>query len=233
MIVLIVGCERSGTSAISNLLSIGSRSTLLDDPPESWYYYPMVYFTGRKLPLSFMFKLYKNSIVKIPGFATILPQLKTQYWGSFKIVYVVRDPRNTISSIKERLDQHHNGLYTNVHWLGLKPKDEFESLVQRWKKYVELAIDYSKQNKKQVLFLRYEDFILDKIGTLNKIASFCGITFSESLVIDKLDKQYRKSWSSKIAEEDRYKRDLSELEISIIENQCNRLMKKFKYFVYG
>src|SRR5690606_3456827 len=112
MKLLIVGCERSGTTAIAKLLSKGSKLSLLNDPPESWYIYPLIKIVGiRGFSIKLLFQIWNHKIVKVPGFAAILPELRKVHPKPFKIVYMVRDPRDNFSAIKERLSQDLNGLY--------------------------------------------------------------------------------------------------------------------------
>ena len=87
MKLCVVGCERSGTSAISTLISISSGLSLLDDPPISWYIYPLVHLHGRGFPLKLLINIQRYNIVKIPGFATILTELKKIQFGKFKVIY--------------------------------------------------------------------------------------------------------------------------------------------------
>lgn len=230
MKLLIVGCERSGTTAIAKLLSKGSKLSLLNDPPESWYIYPLINIVGiRGFSFKLLLQIWKHKIVKVPGFATILPELRKVHPKSFKIVYMVRDPRDNFSAIKERLSHDLNGLYLNVHFLNINGKSVCENISYRWNTYLNLAQDYSIKYRNDVLFVRYEDFLIDKVSVLNEIAEFSSISIDLNLIINDLDKQISKGWSKKIGGSKRYKKDLTIEEIDIVEKITKKNMIKFNY----
>ncbi|WP_228851063.1 sulfotransferase family protein [Aegicerativicinus sediminis] len=230
MKLLIVGCERSGTTIISKLLSQGSGANLLNDPIESWYLYPLIRVIGiRGFSLSMVFKLWKYKIVKVPGFATILPELRKIHPLPYKIVYIVRDPRDNYSAIKERLSQDLNGLYLNIHYLNKKGKSICENISYRWDSYLQFAMDYSNNYKEDILFVRYEDFLKDKIKILQKIAVFSKLNFNSNMITNDLDKQINKSWSNKIYGAGRYKNELTDDEIETVERITIEKMKRFNY----
>lgn len=226
MKVLIVGCERSGTSVISNLLSLSSGLSILDDPPESWYYYPLLYQGLSHISPKLLYKLYKYKIVKIPGFATILPYLKKVHLSSYTIVYVIRDPRDVTASILERLSNDYNGLFINISWMSLQPNNLIESLSMRWRQYMIEAEKYS-QNNKNIIFVKYEDFQADKLDFMLNLGERLDIKMDKDLISNKLDMQYRKSWSGKISGAKRYTNDLSVKDIQVIENICKNHIEKY------
>lgn len=229
MKILITGCERSGTTIIAKLLSKSTGLKLLNDPKESWYIYPLIKVIGLKgMPLSFLFKLWNFPIVKIPGFATILPQLRRTQINKFKVIYLVRDPRDNYAAIKERLNEDLNGLYININFLNLKGKNQCENIALRWDAFLNCAKDYNEVYG-DVLFIRYEDFLEDKLMILRKIADFCNTNFESSKIIDELDKQVNKSWSHEIKGKGRYMKDLTPHEINCITEITFENMKLFNY----
>lgn len=230
MKLLIIGCERSGTTAIAQLISKGSKLSLLNDPPESWYIYPLINIVGiRGFSMNLIFKIWKYKIVKVPGFATILPELRKVHPKPFKIIYMVRDPRDNFSAIKERLVQDMNGLYLNVHFLNIKGKNVCENIAYRWNKYLDLSQEYAVKHKNEILFVRYEDFLKDKETVLKQIAKFGLIKLNTDLISNDLDKQINKGWSNVISGSERYKKDLTFDEIQTIERITKNNMKKYNY----
>jgi len=230
MKLLIIGCERSGTTVVAKLISQGSKLSLLNDPPESWYTYPLINLVGiRGFSLNLIYRIWKFKIVKVPGFATILPELRRIHPKPFKIVYMVRDPRDNFSAIKERLAQDLNGLYLNVHFLNIKGKNVCENISYRWDAYLNLAQKYSNRFKDDILFVKYEDFLKDKEGVLKQIALFSSIKLDMNLIKKDLDRQINKSWSDKISGTGRYKSDLTLDEIQIVERITGNNMDKFNY----
>ncbi|MFC2023733.1 hypothetical protein ACFLT5_03235 [Chloroflexota bacterium] len=223
-----MGCERSGTSAVSTLLKVGSGWTLLDDPVESWYIYPMVFRVGYGMPLKFWLKLRKHRIVKVPGFATILPYLRRRYLGDFTAVYCLRDPRDVVASILERMEQGYTPLFTDVTWLGIRVRDPVEALAWRWRRYLESMMAY-RADKGSVVILRYEGFCSDKQGTLEEVAQAVRMPFSGDRVLSMLDRQFRKGWSDTIAGPGRWRRDLDSGSVRSIEGICGTLMNRWDY----
>jgi hypothetical protein len=227
--ILITGCERSGTTIIAKLLSKSTGLKLLNDPKESWYIYPLVKTIGlRGMPISFIFKLWSFPLVKVPGFATILPQLRKTQINKFKVIYLVRDPRDNYAAIKERLNEDLNGLYLNINFLNLKGKNQCENIALRWNAYLNCVKDY-KDNHGDVFYVKYEDFLKDKLKVLQDVAIFCDVKFNSAEIIDDLDKQINKSWSNKIKGEGRYIKDLTPNEIETITSITAKNMELFNY----
>lgn len=228
MRLCVVGCERSGTSAVASLLHAGSGWSLLDDPPESWYIYPMVYRAGCGIPLCFWWKLRTHRLVKVPGFATILPELERSLVGRFVALYCLRDPRDVIASILERCEQGPGTLFTHVAWLGINVKDPIEALAWRWRKYLECAQSYLRQGGR-VRFLKYEDFCQDKVGALKDVALDAGMPFEAAKILSEVDRQFRKGWSNTIAGPGRWRRDLTGQQAKVVTEVCKDWMEEWGY----
>jgi len=230
MKVLVVGCERSGTTAISSLLSQGSGLSFLNDPPDSWYVFPLVKMVGLKgFTYSLVRRLWKYDIVKVPGFATILPHLRRIHPRKFKVIYIVRDPRDNYAAIKERLQVNLAGLYLNIHFLKKTGKTQCENIALRWMDYLELAKEFEAKHPSQIMFVRYEDFLNDKIGVLKTISEFCSITLDYSIIKENMDQQINKFWSGKIRGKSRYLTDLNDKEIETVSTITKKGIRDFKY----
>ena len=128
MKLLVFGCERSGTTAIAKLISKGSGASFLNDPEDSWYIYPLVNIIGiRGFTLNLIIRLWKYKVVKIPGFVTILEQLRKVHPFKFKVVYIVREPKDNYAAIKERLNgsrfKGKSGVSGGLQrWIGLRSR---------------------------------------------------------------------------------------------------------------
>ncbi|MDC8006280.1 sulfotransferase [Aureisphaera galaxeae] len=226
----VVGCERSGTTIISHLVSKGTGWSWLNDPEDSWYIYPLVRLVGVKgFTLSLIYRIWKHDLVKVPGFAAILPELRKVTLGSYKVVYVVRDPRDTVAAIKERLDANLNGLYLNIGFLKKKGGSVAENIAYRWSSYLDTALAYEKKYPKEIFFLKYEDFLSDKKKVLGELEEFLKVRIDYAKIENDLDKQINKSWSKNIKGAQRYKQDLTEEEIGIVEGIAHLGIKKFDY----
>jgi hypothetical protein len=230
MKVLIVGCERSGTTVIAKLLSESTNTSLLNDPSDSWYIYPLINIIGIKgFTFNLILRLWRYDIVKIPGFATILNHVRRVHLKKYKVIYVVRDPRDTVAAIKERLNEDYNGLYLNIHYLGKKGGGTIDNILNRWIIYLNRAKNYKKKYPKDIMFVKYEDFLKDKEITIKTIADFCKLNCDLGK-IDKLkDRQINKSWSNVIKGSNRYKTDLNSDEINFINENAKELLLEFNY----
>lgn len=228
MKVCVVGCERSGTSAVASLLSMASGWSLLDDPPEAWYTYPLVYMTGSGLTLRLWWNLRKHTIVKVPGFATILGYLRRRFVGRFTAIYCVRDPRDVVASILEKLAHGYGPLVTEVRWLHVRAGDEVEALAWRWRKYLESALA-DQDRGGRVVFMRYEDFCKDKPGSLASLAAEARMPFDADKVRPHMDKQFRKKWDVTVAGPGRWHKDLSSDAVKKIESIAGGLMRRWSY----
>jgi hypothetical protein len=229
MKVCVVGCERSGTSAVSSLLSLGSGYSLLDDPPESWQSYPRIYGQGHGLSFKLWWNIRKSDIVKVPGFATILPFLKKRFVGNFSTLYCIRDPRDVVASVIERLEQGgFSPLFTDVTWLGVHVRDRVEAISWRWRMYLECALRYLSGGGK-VVFLKYEDFFDDRLGTLVKCTERLSIRFSSAKVRPFLEVQFRKGWDNTIRGAGRWQNDLDDLDVQKTIRICGDLMRTWGY----
>ena len=199
MKLLVVGCERSGTTAIAKLISKGSGASFLNDPEDSWYIYPLVNIIGiRGFTLNLIIRLWKYKVVKIPGFVTILEQLRKVHPFKFKVVYIVREPKDNYAAIKERLNESLNGLYVNIHYLRITGKSIPENIAHRWMTFLECANTYKKSFPEDLIFIKYEDFYKDKLKVLRDISDFAKLDFKEENVIHLIDTQINKGWSTKI-----------------------------------
>ncbi len=223
MRLCVVGSERSGTSAISTILSVGCDLSLLDDPREAWYAIPLVFMTSREFPAELLRKIREHDVVKVPALAAVLPQLRRALKESFPVLYCVRDPRDVVASIQERL-RHGDSLMAHAEWLGVQTANRVEALAWKWRRYLETALMY-RDTGEDVVFLRYEDFVQDKTGTLRETAERLGLAFDEESVRPLLDRQHRKRWSPTIAGPQRWRKDLEAHEVREIERICGPLME--------
>ena len=171
----------------------------------------------------------KYELVKIPGFATILPEIRKVHPKGFKVIYVVRDPRDVYAAIKERLVEDLNGLYLNTHFLNVKGNSICENIANRWIKYLECYLNFQKDNPKQIIFIRYEDFLVDKEKVLKQLADFTNIQIDLELVKEHMHFQANKSWSKTIKGSGRYLQDLSKEEIKTINEITEKGINEFQY----
>ncbi len=228
MKVCVTGCERSGTSAVANLLHLGSGWSLLDDPPAAWYVTPLAALTGGGLTPALWWKLRRHRIVKVPCFAAILPYLRRRAVGRFHTIHCVRDPRDNVASLLERFDNGAPGMAFDVHWLRVPAGSLIEALAWRWRKLLEYA-EQDRDAGGRVTFVRYEDFCADKLAVVRGLADRCAMPFDASRVAAHLDRQFRKRWADRIAGPQRWRTDLTESQTRTIEDLCGPLMARWGY----
>ncbi|WP_339136548.1 MAG: sulfotransferase [Candidatus Electrothrix sp. GW3-4] len=188
-VYLMVGSESSGTTAIANLLFLeipGFR--FLEEGEQQWVWevYQDVYRKTKKI--SDYPKLVLFDAIKVPGFATIIPEFKKEFPRS-KVIYIVRDPRDYVNSaIKtwkvSSVEELSSVSWVKENWLNIKAIDPIERLALRWQKYITAAM-----RNKDVFFVRYEDFCVDKVVTIEKIAMNMELPFNKMRVSKLCDKQ--------------------------------------------
>lgn len=246
--LIVLGHQKSGTTAIAALLSKLSDMEMSNDP-----LYEIDYGLGCAAEELIINKktlddysvhhpsLFRQKIIKDPDFIFLYEELK-RYYGNVKIVFVVRDPRDMIRSICNRLDIPGNcasdavtiqGLPKgNRHWElilsgklqnGQKvndPNNYILNLASRWN----LATQNYLQNKEDMLLVRYEDFLVDKKNIITDIASQLDIPCKNN--IEKfLDIQYQPKGRPNIKWLDFF----GEKNLHTIEETCEEFMSIFDY----
>lgn len=181
--VFVLGNQKAGTTAIAAMLGQASgRSVSLD--------------LRREIPVpsipdvlrgTLAFEDFLNwhrvdfarEIVKEPGLTLLFDQLAKRFPQS-QFVFIVRDPRDNIRSILNRLDLAGDLLSLSstqrdsltltwesiVFGTGGYPSSEnpVESLAHRWDHMARVFLD----NRSRMTLVRYEDFIADKPGVLQR-----------------------------------------------------------------
>ena len=149
--IFIVGCGHSGTSILLSILSNHPRFFTV--VPESYIFHKNEYFRSKLLRL-WVHHAYSNRkhaiLEKTPSHCLkIKIILKTFYKP--KVIAVIRDGRDVCCSLKKRDSHFINGFN---RWIS-----ENTELV----KYL---------NSKNIIQVRYEDFVKDPVNIINIISSF-------------------------------------------------------------
>lgn len=224
--IVICGCERSGTTAVASLLAAGTGKQLLDDPPEAWHLIPKVKMILEEPDALCQF-LKPDTIVKVPGFAAVIEEVNS-FTPHVQFVVVIRDPRDVVSSMLERLSDRPGPLFLWTEWLNVQASGLVDRLAGRWCKYIEMA-SASSHKCGNVTFINYEDFVKDKILVLRELAELFGNSFHNGLVKDQLEFQFRKEKNHTIQGPGRYVSDLTEKDQYLIINRCAKLMIEYGY----
>ena len=109
-VVILAGMQKSGTAAIAQPLGTATGQTVCSDP---FYILSKKGIDFRKelyekqLPLQPLWRRYSNvfseTIIKDPNFSLLIPQI-IEFLPGARIVFIMRDPRDTIRSILDRLN---------------------------------------------------------------------------------------------------------------------------------
>lgn len=189
--ILVLGNQKSGTSAIGALLG---KATGLDVQIDFFYRLNGVVeeklYDGSLTMQTFAKRYahwFSKPIVKEPGLTFLADQLREVFPES-PLVFVVRDPRENIRSIFNRLnlpgdlpdmtDEHFRALPNDI-WrsildgrsLGVQGQNYVETQAKRWVRAVELYRKYENE----AILIRYEDFRADKPAAISQLAGELGL----------------------------------------------------------
>lgn len=227
---LLVGAESSGTTALADLLFEEVRSIrfLVEGGRQAWVWdaYQRVYAgqaTIRDFP-----RLQLFDAIKVPGFAMIIEQFKAEFPAT-TVVYVVRDPRDFVSSaIRTWASRGVSDLseipWVAEDWLGLPSEDPLERLCLRWCSYLRTA-----EKADDVIFIRYEDFCDDKVETIRVLAGRLGLPFNEQRVMDRKDLQISRARKYAPRGPGSWNGELSPEQVRRIEHHCADEMERWGY----
>jgi hypothetical protein len=191
MPVFVLGNQKSGTSAIAALLGLATGlSTAVDLRREMER---QTWLRLRRGDLSFGRFVRRNgldfscSIVKEPNLTFFCDELLTHFPAA-RFVFVLRDPRDNVASILDRLgipgdlevlaDEHRGGvdpgseLVLDGHWLGIEAGAHYvDRLAARWN----ACADVYLTRPRDLMLVRYEDFLADKVGAIERLAVRLGL----------------------------------------------------------
>lgn len=182
--VIVLGNQKSGTTAIAALLALHTDSSVALDLPG--IHGPLkVRIKDGQVP--FQHFLRRNAselsrdIVKEPNLTFFYDDLK-QALPDARYLMIVRDPRQNIRSILNRLHLPGNlellddermasvppiwRVDIEGRWLGLHGKNYIEILAARWN----LAADVYLKQRRDMLLVRYEDFDTAKAAVIADLA---------------------------------------------------------------
>jgi hypothetical protein len=239
--IFVLGNQKSGTSVIAGLLAeVGGLSASIDlrgiyEPIQSRLHSGELPFDQfvRRNRLDF-----SRAIIKEPSLTLLVDQLDRHFAGA-RYVFVVRDPRQNIRSILNRLDIPGNlekfdeeaaaQRVTNWanwqriidgRWLGIPYDDYIGALAGRWN----MMTDILERNRHRFFLMRYEDFLIDKksaIIALSRtldIAERCDIAAS-------VNRQYQRPGDASVTPLQFF----GERNLERINRICKRNMERLGY----
>lgn len=192
--VLVAGMPKSGTTAIARLLGEAIGQPVCSDPffqldQKKGPGYREALFSGT-VSLAELWKknrhVFDGAVVKDPNFPLFLEELMDMFPGARK-VFIVRDPRDNIISILNRLkidgrtewsanlEESLSGAW-KLLLAGRTPtmpgEDHLEKMAWRWRRSAE---EYMKF-RGSIQLIRYEDFNVDKQRQIHELARVCGFS---------------------------------------------------------
>ncbi|MCP8617493.1 sulfotransferase family protein [Salirhabdus salicampi] len=241
----VLGNQKSGTSAIGALLAqLTDRSVAIDLPGICEPVQPKLH----RGDLSFQKFVQKNAydfskdIIKEPSLTFLYDELRTHFPNA-KVVFIIRDPRDNIRSILNRV-----GIPGHLHnitdrkwrrqlkkapkdwervidsrWMGVKGENYIEWMAHRWN----VAADIYTQNKDDMMFIRYEDFVKDKERAIRQLANELDLPHVHD-ISDKVDIQYQPAGNRNVKKHEFF----GEHNLTRIHRICGDRMASFGYKVH-
>jgi hypothetical protein len=134
-------------------------------------------------------KLYfSTDIIKDPNFIFFHNAMR-KYFPNGRFIFIVRDPRDNIRSILNRLDipgnlrmlegRHQESFLDKVGWKlvmeGRLPDVAGETYIDRLANRWNLVVETYISHKDDMTLIRYEDFVKDKVGAIADLARQIGV----------------------------------------------------------
>ncbi len=241
--ILVLGNQKSGTSVIAALLGkLTNLSVSIDLMKE--VYSPLHHQVIQgKLSFDQFVRLNKldfsRDIVKEPNL-TLLYQNLLAYFPESQLVFVVRDPRDNIRSILNRLQLPGNLVQLDSkQWdsfsqtwqiilenqgLNLPGNNYIQKMAHRWTYMSHLFNQYSEKT----ILIRYEDFLQNKSQAIADLAQNLGLSPVND-ISDQVDVQYQSRGDRAV----KWLEFFGEENLHQIETICGEQMKKLNYSYSG
>ncbi|NIK11788.1 sulfotransferase domain-containing protein [Alkalibacillus almallahensis] len=239
--IFVLGNQKSGTSAIVGLLAgLSDKSVTIDTKG----IYEPIQSNIHSGNTSFSTFVKKNkydfspSLIKEPSFTFLYKDIRNIF-NSRKNVFIVRDPRDNIRSILNRLNLPGHvenfeydtpELWETVsedwkltitnNFLHVKSSNDIGKMAERWVK----AIEVYEQYQDEFVLLRYEEFKMDKNKEIKNLAKKLDLPEIND-ISSKLDHQFQPKGNNDMSHEDFFGKNNLEL----INSICEKHMKKYGY----
>lgn len=215
--VIVLGNSKAGTTVIAGLLAEhAGLSCTLDFWPRLRRPETLERVHAGEMPFdAFVHRFradFARDVVKDPHLTFLYPQL-AQRFPRASFVMVVRDPRDNIRSILDRLDlpgdaeEIDAAAYRRMRplwrailrspWLDVGAGNYVERLAGRWLRGAEVYL----RNRAAIELIRYEDFLADKAGAIAGLADRLGLE-RRGRIANKLDRRYQPRGNRGVSWED-------------------------------
>ncbi len=241
--VLVMGNQKSGTTAIAALLARATDKT---------YSYDVFNRLGAEQSLERLIARqtrvrdfvashphdFATDVIKAPPFGLLYDGLRETFPDG-RFVFIVRDPRENIRSILDRL-----ALPGNLDALGPREREAWadlpgwrlimegrtpptagenyiETLANRWNRFADACL----ADAGRLECVRYEDFCDDKVGTVADLARRLGWEVVRD-VSDEVDRRYQRAGKNRGTP---WRDFFGQANLDRIERICGERMKAFGY----
>jgi hypothetical protein len=187
--VIVLGNQKSGTSAIAHLLADRCGLSKTVDVPALWSPALEELLRGR-LALADVVRRnprpFSVQLLKEPNLTFLVEQVR-EVFPAARYVFVIRDPRDNLRSLLdrmglpgdlERLDPAEwklpaswRPIFDPALW-KTEREHYVEQLADRWNR----AADAYLRDPDEIRLVRYEDFRADKLGTIDRLALDLGLS---------------------------------------------------------
>ena len=244
--IFLLGHPKAGTTVIAALLSQISGKTVIMDPifriNKSVFLRQKLH--ANRLKFERFIKTHQYcfaaDLVKDPYLIFFCDEL-LKHFPEAKFVFINRDPRDQIRSILNRLEIPGNLRELELNYREKLPKlpkgsdwpqiiegllppisgnNYIERLAHRWN----LAVDIYQANRDCLIYIRYEDFLLNKVDFIKELAKKIQLEPTHN-ISNRVDFQYQPrgdrhiTWIDFFGEDNLFK----------IESICKERMKLFDY----
>lgn len=186
--IIILGNQKSGTTAIASLLADYGKLTKTLDIPEMWVCERELH-AGTLAFQTFVDKYprrFSSQVIKEPCL-TYLDEKCLEVFSSSPYVFIIRHPVDNIRSILDRLkipgnqncidlknyEMNNTWAYVmNGQLLNIDHDHYIARLALRWV----MAAGIYLKHKSHMILVRYEDFVESKFGTIQRVAESLGVS---------------------------------------------------------
>jgi len=201
--VIVFGVAKTGTSAVAHLLADRSGLSKTIDIPMLWFPTNLCLIRGR-IHLSDVIRKYpkpfSRQLIKEPNLSFIFDQVK-EVFPLGRFVWVIRRPEETIRSVLNRIGLPGNlsEIDLSNHGLHRAWRVALNGRIQRssFRHYVDLlceqwnhAADTYLAHSNEIRLIKYEDFMMDKVGAIEQLAQSLGLPKMTDIA-RKVDIQYQ------------------------------------------
>lgn len=239
--VFVLGNQKSGTTAIASLLAQACGSDFSND---MFYRLPdglLADLLEHRLAFNAFVrrhrKYFASAVIKSPSLTFFYTELKACF-PEARFVFVVRDPRDNVRSILDRLNLqgtlselprdfhrrwprgHGWGMALDGRLCGHQGRTIIETLALRWN----LMTDVFLSEPSGFSCIRYEDFSKDKVRAVEGLARHCGLAPTVD-VSSRVDIQYQPKGNRTVSWLDFF----GAANLRTIESVCAERMTDFDY----